>query len=401
MRAPGGRAAATIVVLAATLAGCTSSGSSEPEKESAVVPSRDTTDVPPVEEALGLLSRGVGLIDFRSDRHSAERLGLLDDGATSHAELGATYADRAAEVPRTDLAAVSQLAREVDLMTEGGAAFSQIDVRWSMRASTGDPLDDDSASVEVFRLVDGVDMEEVLADLEDAGFERSEQGGWHQLHLDGTLSENVDVLDGNAIAGRYPRPFFPDVSVHPETHLVAFGDVGVLDPSGSSGVADALAAVLPGDLGDLEVLAVTPAAHVTCYEPVVKTTNYRATPRTVAAWARTYGIEDLGLPGATLLASVPGEDVVHRSFFTDADAAQQAIVARRRVYAQARRDEEVLGVLMPDGGNDSPYEPGWTMTRTDRVIEVRHNRTDPAAAVDTYLLHGLGFDTCGAPGMFS
>ena len=366
-----------------------------------MVPSRDTTDVPPVEEALGLLSRDVGLIDFRSDRHSAERLGLLDDGATSHAELGATYADRAAEVPRTDLAAVSQLAREVDLMTEGGAAFSQIDVRWSMRASTGDPLDDDSASVEVFRLVDGVDMEEVLADLEDAGFERSEQGGWHRLHLDGTLSENVDVLDGNAIAGRYPRPFFPDVSVHPETHLVAFGDVGVLDPSGSSGVADTLAAVLPGDLGDLEVLAITPAAYVRCWKPVDEVTGNRATPERISQWAQTYGIEDIGTPGVTLLAWVPGEDVVHRSFFTDADAAQQAFVARRRLYAQARRDEEILGVLMPDGGNESPYEPGWTMTRTDRVIEVRHNRTDPAAAVDTYLLHGLGFDTCGAPGMFS
>ena len=46
-------------------------------------------------------------------------------------------------MPRSDLAAVGHLAREVDLMTDGGAAFSQLDVRWSMRVGTGDPLDED------------------------------------------------------------------------------------------------------------------------------------------------------------------------------------------------------------------------------------------------------------------
>jgi hypothetical protein len=357
--------------------------------------------VSPVEEALGLLSRDVGLIDFRNDRHAADRLGLFADDATSRAGLGEAYAERIADVPDTDPAAVSQLAAEVERMTEGGAAFSQVDVRWSMRATTGDPLDANPTSVEVFRLVDGTDMDEVVADLQDAGFERGTEDGWEHLHLEGMLSDHVDVLDGGGIGGRYPASFFPDVSVHPEAHLVALGDVGVLDPSGSSGVADALTSALPDDVADPEVLAVTPAAHVRGWRPVDKLTNSRATPARVQAWAEAHAIEDLGAPDATLLAWVPGGDVVHRSFFTDADTARQALVARKRVYAEARHSREPLGVLMPAGGNDSPYEPGWTITRDDRVIEVRHNRTDPAAAVATYLEHGLGFDTCGSTGMFS
>lgn len=394
-------AAATFVAAAVTLAGCSSGGSPEPEGQSRALPVEDTSQVAPVEEALGLLSRDVGLVDFRSDRHAADRLGLLADDATSVAELGEAYAERLADVPDSDLAAVGWLATEADRMAEGGSAFSQVDVRWSMVAATGEPLDDDYASVEVFRLVDGTDMDAVVADLEDAGFDRSTEDGWAHLHLDGTLSDHVDVLEGGGIGGRYPQSFFPDVAVHAETHLVAVGEVDVLDPSGSSGVADALVPMLDEDLADLELLAVTPAAHVRCWRPVDKLTSNRATPARIRAWAATHAIEDLGTPGATVLTWVPGEDVVHRSFFADADAAQQALVGRERVYAEARRSREPLGVLMPEDGNDSPYEPGWTMTRDDRVIEVRHNPTDPAAAVATYLERGIGFDTCGSPGAFS
>lgn len=394
-------AAATFVAVAVTLAGCSSDGSPEPKGQTQALPVDDTSDVAPVEEALGLLSRDIGLVDFRSDRHAAERLGLLADDATSLAGLGEAYAEGLADVPDSDLAAVSWLAAEVDQMTEGGSAFSQLDVRWSMVAAAGEPLADDYASVEVFRLVDGTDMDAVVTDLEGAGFERSTEDGWAHLHLEGTLSDHVDVLEGGGIGGRYPTSFFPDVAVHPDSHLVAVGEVDVLDPSGSSGVADALVPMLDENLADLELLAVTPAAHVRCWRPVDKLTSNRSTPGRIRAWAESHDIEDLGTPGATVLTWVPGEDVVHRSFFADADVAQQALVGRERIYAKARRSPEPLGVLMPEDDNDSPYEPGWTMTRDDRVIEVRHNSTDPAAAVATYLERGIGFDTCGSPGDFS
>jgi len=402
MRIVGGRAATLVLVAAMTLAGCSGGGTTDDTSGSTVSPREDTTDTTSVEEALGMLPPDLGYLDFRSDRHSAERLGLFDDGATSYAELGTGYADRVSDVPDTDLAAVSSLAGAVGLMAEGDAAFSQLDVRWSMSAFTGAGFaDSEGRSVEVFRLVDGVDMEDVVADLEDAGFDRNSQADWEAFHLDGTLSDHVDVAEGGEIAGRYPRDFFPDVSVHARAHLVAIGDVSVLAPSGSSTTADLLLRVLPDDLAGLERVMLTPSRYLDCYRPVDKVTNNRATPEKIGAWAAKFGIEDLGVPSGSVLAWVPGEDLVHRSYFADAAAAQRALVARRRIYRAAERSEEPLGVLMPADGNESPYEPGWTMTRQAVAIEVLHNRTNPAGAVETYLQHGLGFDACGAPGMFS
>ena len=404
MRHVGGqRRSALLAVAALVLVGCSDAGSSDtdhPAKRVSV--SEDSTDVTAIEEALGLLPPDVGLVDFSSDRHSAERLELFDDEASSSADLGRSYADRLAEVDKDDLATVSELAGDVADMTDGGAAFSQLDVRWSMSASVGAPMDDDGRSVKVFRIVDGVDMQDVLADLEDAGFERSTSSGWDEFHLDGQLSDHIDVIEGTGIGGRYPDGLFPDVSVHADSHLVALGDASLLDVSGSGTALDGLIPQLgDDDPAELERLLLTPPAWFTCWLPVDRTTDGRATADAIADWARRFGTEELGLPGATMLTWVPGEDVVHRSYFDDATTARRALAARTRLYREAERSEEPLGVLMPAEGNASPYEPGWTMTRQAQVIEVLHNRTDPAAAVETYLKRGLGFDACGAPGMFS
>lgn len=404
MRLVGGQRAAILVVAALMLAGCSDGRSPEKDADTPVSPSADRTDVAPLDEALGLLSREVSLVDFSSDRHSAARLGLFDDAATSAADLGVAYGEAVDDVDGTDLAAIGTLADAVEDMTEGGAAFSQIDVRWSMRAKTGDgPTDDDGRSVQVFRLTDGVDMDEVLADLEDAGFAATSASGWEHLHLDGQLSDSVDVLDGNTIDGRYPQDFFPDVSVHRAAHLVALGDTEVLLTDGSSGeTLKALSPFLPAATADVERFALTSYGYMQCYAPVDKTTNFRATLEKVAAWSRRFGIEDLGVPGVTSLAWIPGEDVVHRSFFIDEPSAERALVARKRLYSGAAQETEAaLGVLMPAQGNDSPYEPGWRMSREGNVVTVLHNATSPADAVYTYGLHGLGFDTCGAKGMFS
>lgn len=406
MRHVGGhRASASLLVAALTLAGCSDAGTSDERDAARPVPvSADTTDLAPIEEALGLLPRDVAVIEFTSDRRSAERLGLIDDAATSGADLGSSYADREAEVDSADLAAIGSLSEWVEEMTEGGAAFSQVDVRWSMSATTGDgPASDDHRYVQAFRIVDGVDMDDVVGDLEDAGFARTSDGGWERFHLDGQLSDNVDVLDGNTIDGRYPEDFFPDVAVHPDAHLVALGDVEVLVPDGSSGeVLATLDPLLPATRDEVEHVALTSYQYLRCYAAVDKATNNRTTPDKLAAWSERFGIEDLGVPALTMLVWTPGEDLVHRSFFKDEATAQGALAGRRRLYAgPGRTTEDALGVLMPGDGNESPYEPGWRMSREGNVVTVLHNATDPADAVDTYGLHGLGFDACGAPGMFS
>jgi hypothetical protein len=406
MRHLGGhRASAAVLIAAVTLAGCSAADQSDDEDAARPVPvSADTTDVTPIEEALGLLPRDVGVIEFSSDRRSTERLGLIDDGATTVAELGASYADREADVDRSDLAAIGSLSDWVEEMTEGGATFSQVDVRWSMSASTGDGLTaDDHRHVQAFRLVDGIDMADVVDDLEDAGFARTSDDGWERFHLDGQLSESVDVLDGNTIDGRFPEDFFPDVSVHPDAHLVALGDVDVLVPDGSSGeVLAALGPFLPAAKDDVEHVALTSYQYMQCYAAVDKATNYRTTPAKLAAWSERFGIEDLGVPAFTMLLWTPGDDVIHRSFYKDESTAQRALTGRARLYdGAARTSEAALGVLMPGDGNESPYEPGWRMSREGNVVTVLHNATNPWDAVRTYGLHGLGFDACGAPGMFS
>lgn len=402
MRAPGGRAAATFVVLAAaTMAGCSTSDDSGDEERSAVAPRQDSGSVPPIEEALAILPREVGIIDFSSDRSSAERLGLFDGDATSYDELGASFADRKADVPADDVAAISALTGDVELMTEGDAAFSQLDVRWSMRVTTGiSPTDDDTTFVEVFRLVDGVEMDDVVADLVDAGFDRSSDDGWEVLRLEGQLSDHVDVEEGLSLGGRYPDLFFPEVRVHPDSHLVALGDVSVLDP-GSTTDPTGLATVLEAEgLDDLERVGMTAAGFVRCSRPVDVTTNNRATPERVVAWQEKFDIGSLGVPGITVLAWAPGKDVVHRAFFTDEKTAARAFTARRLLYSGAgERTEEALGVLMPAPGNESPYDPGWTIETRANYIEVRHNKDRPGPAVETYFERGLGFDTCGAPGL--
>lgn len=407
MRHAGGhRAVASLLVAALALAGCSHAGPSEDDEAGArpVSVSADTTDVTPVEEALALLPPDVGVVAFSSDRRSAERLGLIDDGAATVTDLGSSYADREADVDRGDLAAIGSLSEWVEEMTEGGATFSQLDVRWSMSATTGDgPTADDHRHVEAFRLVDGVDMADVVGDLEDAGFARTEDGGWEKFHLDGQLSDSVDVLDGNTIDGRFPEDFFPDVAVHPDAHLVALGDVEVLVPDRSAGeVLATLDPFLPAARDEVEHVALTTYQYLRCYSAVDKATNYRTTPAKLAAWAERFDVEQLGVPALTMLLWTPGEDLVHRSFFKDEATARRALSGRKRLYAgAARTTEAALGVLMPGDGNESPYEPGWRISLEGNVVTVLHNATDPANAVDTYAQRGLGFDACGAPGMFS
>jgi hypothetical protein len=401
MRAPGGRAAATVVVLAAMMmAGCSTGGSGDAARY-VVAPAQDTGTVAPIEEALAILPREVALIDFSGDRLSADRLGLFDEDASSYADLGTTFADRRADVPADDVAATSSLAGDVAMMTEGGAAFSQLDVRWSMRATTGTgPTDDGTTFVEVFRLVDGVEMDDVVADLEDAGFDRSSDDGWEVLRLEGQLSDHVDVEEGLAIGGRYPDAFFPEVRVHPDAHLVALGDVSVLDP-GSTTDPTGLATALQADgLEDLERVGMTAAGFVRCSRPVDLSTDNRATPERIVAWQEKFDTTALGVPVVTVLSWAPGGDVVHRAFFTDENAAARAFTARKRIYAGAgERTADALGVLMPAQGNESPYDPGWTIETRANYIEVRHNQDRPGPAVQTYFERGLGFDACGAPGL--
>lgn len=397
------RAATTAIVLAVLALPACSSATPE---ELAVPTPGGTTDrdslgqaeealaLAPLEEALAVLPAGVGGVEFRSDTRSADRLGLLGSDATSVIERGAAYADRLRDVPPSDFAAASSLAPFVEEMTTGGAPFSQLDVEWSLLVQRGSSREE-STSTEIIRLSDEVDLTAAYADLASAGFEQRSEGAWEAFHLDGMAADHVDIFNASLIADRFPSRFFPVVRIHASSHLVALGDVSGLDPAGTDDKTG-LASMLEADgLQDLEWVAMKTSAFFYCNAPVDRATSNRATPGRIAVWEERFGISELGRPQFTVISRAPGEDVIHRSVFTDTEAAESALAARERLYSGvALEDSFALGVLIPADDNESPYDPGWTMVRQSNVIEVRHNQGRPLSALQTYASGGVGFDTC-------
>ena len=230
-------------------------------------------------------------MEFRSDRRSADRLGLLGADATSVIERGAAYADRLGDVPPSDFAAASSLAHFVEEMTTGGAPFSQLDVEWSLLAQQGSSREE-STSTEIIRISDEVDLTAAYTDLASAGFEQRSEGAWEAFHLDGQLTDHADMFNAGLIADRFPSRFFPVVRIHAASHLVALGDVSGLDPAGTEDETG-LATILEADgLQDLEWVAMKTSAFSYCNAPVDRATSNRATPGRIAAWEDRFGITD-------------------------------------------------------------------------------------------------------------
>ncbi|GAA1449308.1 hypothetical protein GCM10009641_79210 [Mycobacterium cookii] len=397
------RAATTTIVLAVlALPACSSA---TPEDLAVPTPS-GTTDrdsvgqaeealaLTPLEEALAVLPAGVGGVEFRSDKRSADRLGLLGADGTSVVERGAAYADRRGDVPPSDFAAASSLAPFVEQMTTGGAPFSQLDVEWSLLAQQ-DSSREESTSTEIIRVRDEVDLTAAYADLASAGFEQRSEGAWEAFHLDGMAADHVDTLNAGLIADRFPSQFFPVVRIHAASHLVVLGDVSGLDPTGAEDRTGLATILEPDGLQDLEWVGMKTSDFFYCGAPVARATSNRDTPERITAWAERFGITELGMPRSTVISWEPGQDVIHRSVFVDTAAAESAMTVREQMYSGVALDDSLaLGVLMPADGNNSPYDPGWTMVRQSNVIEVRHNEGRPRAALQTYASGGVGFDTC-------
>lgn len=169
--------------------------------------------------ALSLLVAGLtgcGLLDGSSRVEEAMEY-LPEDAVT------VTFVDRTAVAKRIgegdgDPAAAqdegygTELTRWVAVMQE--AAFSDFDVEWEATATGADV-----GLVRVWKLSEDVDFDEVAADLEDAGYERS--GDADVATFDIELSE---AGDQGTYGGRYPG-FLNTLAIVPDERLVLSGSV--------------------------------------------------------------------------------------------------------------------------------------------------------------------------------
>jgi hypothetical protein len=387
---------ASAVLLAAFVTGCT-----EPQDKApgSFAPAADGAKESPLAEALSLVGPDTTWFEFYSDRRSAERLDLLGEEFDTAAAQATHFEKALDEVPSTDLAALGgELSEYMRVMVEGRAPFSQADVRWTLRMQTG--TIETGERVLVHRLVDGVDMTTVADDLLKAGFEATDLGdGWVRYFMNGRLSDRVDVLGGNVVAGRYPADFFPEVRLHQERSLLVVGEGDgseILDLDGGELTPQELGLTSAGDAEDVEYLSLTAGGLLHCEDPVNVATDNRATPERIREWRADYNIARLGRPVVSLLYWVPSEPVVLKQAFRDVATARQAYAGRRQLYhGPASQSPNALGVIIPAGGDTrSPYEPGWTMALSGRTIEIQHNRTAPADAIHQHQAHGSGFDSC-------
>lgn len=383
----GGRLVTGAAVLAIALSAC--QGSNAQEQAGYDGPAADDPTTAALDEAFGHLSTKARNIQFWSDRHAIDRLGLVDPDARSAEQAATALMDNIAATTYDENPGMGNLTSWTETMASGGAAFSELDVRWTMVVSaepfaTTDP-------VTVYRLVDGVDMAAVEADLLDAGFEHTDDGPWGRFALHGQLSEEVDMLGGGVIAGRYPKNFFPEVSVAADSHLVAVGDTDFVNVSGST-PTQALDALAPPDRDEIEYFDLS--TEDTCWAPVDAATSNRATPDAIRAWHRKYDIESLGRPVASALSWQPGNPIALRQIFRDEAAARSAMANRQALFrGTATRDARPVGVFMPDHA-ESPYQQGWRMERAGNVLAVDYHARDLQAALDARSKHGLGFDVC-------
>jgi hypothetical protein len=123
-------------------------------------------------EALSLLPDGPRLV-FGDRGGAAKRLGLDDIGADSADDQIATY------LADFDGPAATSWARDLTKMTEGDAAFSELDVRWWAALGRGT----------AYRMLDGLDLDAVADDLLDAGYTESENHGHRRFSAGASVAD--------------------------------------------------------------------------------------------------------------------------------------------------------------------------------------------------------------------
>lgn len=260
-----GRSAVALALLGSTLTGCgLLDGSTRLEK------------------ALEYLPAGTRTVLFVDRAQMADRLDVDDD------------VDRWAEASR-DEGYRTGLAEWLVPMQE--AAFSDFDVEWEV-VGTGD-----GGFSRIWRMSDDLDFDEVAADLEDAGYERSGSKDRPVFHAD------LDAAEDGLVGGRYPIPPL-DIALVPGEELIITGSEidAVLDAVDDD--ADSLAD--QGSFGDL----LGQADHQDDLEYAAMTLDLPCAPP---------GVRDAKGEGMGLF--VPSDETVRAVRMFDSDKAATADVA--------------------------------------------------------------------------
>ncbi|GAA5145257.1 hypothetical protein GCM10023340_14260 [Nocardioides marinquilinus] len=191
-------ALAALALTLAALVGCSDDG--------------DGADVDPggdhLAEAADVLPSDSTLVEFVDRAASAERAGV---GGTE------VPVDDYVAALRSDDVAGSPLATTLVTADEAGVALDERGVEWSAAVTLGTGS---GRAATVVSVADDVDLDAMVAELEEAGLAREEADG--RTHLTGLASDLVDVSTGT-IAGGYPAGFY-DVTVDPDARLVVTGD---------------------------------------------------------------------------------------------------------------------------------------------------------------------------------
>jgi hypothetical protein len=263
-----------------------------------------------LDDALEVVPGDATSVTFVARAANAERLGIEDADV-----------DEYLEKLRDDPFGGTPLSRYLEPMKD--AAFNELDVQWWVNATT-----EDGPHVNVYKVED-VDLDEVVGDLEDAGFESEEKDGRTMLTA-GSPTELTDPVTG-LIDGQYPPEFGFGVLVDPDEDLVATGAgldrvVDVLDDDEDSltdaGTFDDLAE----GVDDIEFayLAEDPPCG-----------GRRSTPEQI----EQAGVGELGTPTALgFFVRGDGEDAASsgRLLFDDDDAAESDLDARKGYVEDGR-----------------------------------------------------------------
>jgi len=297
-------------------------------------------------EAMSLFP-GFEHIAFGDRGGAAQRLGLDE---LSPDEAVDTYA------ADFDSIASSPLAADLGKMAEGGAAFTELDVRWWMTLG----------GESTYRMVDGLDLDAVANDLLDAGYTESEVNGHRRF---AAHAEAVEATTG-LVGGRYPWPLLEDLTLLPQQHVIV-----------SSSAPDQLTAAIDGDkpaLGSYQGFAelltvkgdpeyaemVSGERYLDCHRPMSKIAHNRLTPDLAAELSAELGYDQLGAPTARVFEAVPSADGVETyavSVFEDARTARSDAKGREKFLHLGDDDPKVA----------AQRDPVFWKSMGDYTIDVR------------------------------
>ena len=270
-----------------------------------------------LDDALEVVPGDATRVTFVDRAATAERLGVDGVGADADEAELAEYV----EVATQDAVGGTPLAPFTVAMQD--AALSDLDVRWWVAAVV-----DGGPPVDVYKVED-VDLDDLVGDLEDVGFDGEEEGGRTLLTV--ASPAGLTGADGGLIDGRYPVQFGFGVLVDPDEDLVAVGVgldrvVDVLDDEEDSLVDTDVFDDVTDGAGDVELAHL--AADPTCGG------GHGDAEATEAS-----GVGRLGTPEALgYFVSGDGDDVTTsgRLAFGDDDAAESDLEAREAFLADGR-----------------------------------------------------------------